>query len=446
MPQSADSGLIRSIRKWDLVAVTINAVIGAGIFGLPSKVYALAGSYSLPAFLLCAVFAGMIVLCFAEVGSRFSQTGGPYLYTREAFGPAAGFTIGWFLWIARITAFAANMSIMMSYLALFWPAVAGGPVRACVVCGFALALISINVLGVRDVALATNLLTVGKLAPLALLIVAGFFHLHPGSFSFGPAPSPAAFSGAMLLLVYAYTGFEMAVVPAAEIRDPRRDLPVAILTAVGLVALFYILIQVVCIGTLPGLSGSDRPLADAAHRFLGQPGAAIISAGAVLSVAGNLNIVMLSGSRVPFAMAARGELPGILAAVHRRFHTPHVAILLTSALMVALTLSGTFLYAVTVSTIARLLIYASTCSALLALRRRAGVPAPAFRLKMGTAVSVAVLLLTAWLLWNTTWREARDTAIAAALGLLVYALRRRKDASAAVREVGSGSERVPDGT
>jgi basic amino acid/polyamine antiporter, APA family len=425
MPQFAEFGLIRSIRKWDLVAVTVNAVIGAGIFGLPSKVYGLAGSYSLPAFLLCGIFAAMIVLCFAEVGSRFTDTGGPYLYTREAFGPAVGFTIGWLMWIARITAFAANTSIMLSYLGLFWPAVTTGPIRAALVCAITLALTMINLLGVRDVAVTTNILTVGKLAPLALLIVAGFFYLDAKSFSFGSTPAPAEFSSAMLLLVYAYTGFEIAVIPAAEIRDPRRDLPVALLTAIGVVVVFYILIQIVCIGTLPGLSASDRPLADAARRFLGQPGAAIISAGAVVSIAGNLNVVMLSASRLPFAMAARGELPGVLASVNKRFRTPQAAILLTSTLMVALTLSGTFLYAVTISTLARLLIYAATCAALPVLRWRAAAKPSTFRAPAGMAVSFAVLLLTMWLLWNTTWREGRDTAIAAAIGLMVYALGRR---------------------
>ena len=434
MPQLSESGLIRSIRRWDLVAVTVNAVIGAGIFGLPSKIYGLAGNYSIPAFLLCGVFAAMIVLCFAEVGSRFTETGGPYLYTREAFGPAAGFTIGWLMWIARITAFAANTNIMLSYLGLFWPAVTSGPVRAAIVCAVALGLTMINLLGVHDVAVATNILTAGKLAPLALLIVAGFFYLDPKSFAFGAPPAPAAFSSAMLLLVYAYTGFEIAVIPAAEIRDPRRDLPVAILTAIGLVVVFYILIQIVCIGTLPGLSASDRPLADAARRFLGQSGAAIISVGAVISIAGNLNVVMLSASRLPFAMAARGELPGILARVHKRFHTPHVAIFLTSTLMAALTLSGTFLYAVTISTIARLLIYATTCAALPVLRRRAGAPPSNFRAPAGLFVSCAVLLLTTWLLVSSTFREVRDTTIAAVIGLAVYALCRRLRSSAALRQ------------
>jgi amino acid transporter len=421
-PQFSEFGLVRSIRKWDLVALTINAVIGAGIFGLPSKVYGFAGSYSLPAFLLCAVFVVLIVLCFAEVGSRFTETGGPYLYAREAFGPTAGFTIGWLMWIARVTAFAANTSVMLSYLGIFWPAVTKDPVRAAVVCAITLALAMINILGVRDVAVTTNIFAIGKLAPLALLIVAGFFFIDMRSFSFGETPAPAAFSSAMMLLVYAYTGFEIAVVPAAEMRDPRRDLPFAILTAIGVVALFYMLIQIVCIGTLPGLSASERPLADAARRFLGQPGAAIISAGAVISIMGNLNVVMLSASRLPFAMAERSELPRFLGVIHKRFRTPHASILLTATLMAALTLSGTFLYAVTISAIARLLIYAATCAALPLLRRRRAATSSTFRLPGGIAIAFAVLLLTAWLLWNTTWREGRDTAIAAAIGLMVYAL------------------------
>jgi APA family basic amino acid/polyamine antiporter len=425
MPQSDDSGLIRSIRKWDLVAVTVNAVIGAGIFGLPSRVYGIAGNYSLPLFLVCAVFAGMIVLCFAEVGSRFTETGGPYLYTREAFGSLAGFAVGWLIWIARLTAFAANTSIMLSYLALFWPVVNTGLVRAVVVCAITVALAVINVFGVRNVAITTNILTVGKLFPLTVLILAGLFYVNPHSFSFGPPPPAATLSNAMLLLVYAYTGFEMAVIPGAEITDPQRNLPAALLIGIAVVAVVYILIQIVCIGALPSLSGSDRPLADAARRFLGSPGAALLSAGAAVSILGNLNIVMLSASRLPFAMAQRGELPRILATVNERFKTPHAAILLTAIMMAALTLSRTFLYAVTMSTISRLVIYAATCAALPVLRRRAGVPAAAFRVPCGTFVWIAVLALTAWLLWNTTWREVRDTALGGIVGLMFYALRRK---------------------
>jgi len=422
MTQPAESGLIRSIRKWDLIAVTLNAVIGAGIFGLPSKVFAIAGVYSLPLFVLCAIFAAMIVLCFAEVGSRFTETGGPYLYAREAFGPATGFAIGWLMWIARITAFAANSSIMLSYLALFSPAVGTGAIRATIVCGVTASLAIMNICGVRDVTVATNILTFGKLAPLALLIVGGLFYLDPRSFSFGSAPPPAAFSSTMLLLTYAYTGFEIAVIPAGEMTDPRRNLPAAILIAIGIVAVFYVLIQAVSIGTVPGLAESDRPLADAASRFLGRSGAAIVSAGAAVSILGNLNVVMLSASRLPFAMAERGEMPRFLGAVNHRFRTPHASILLTCVLMGALALSGAFLYAVRMSTIARLLIYGATCAALPVLRKRAGSSPASFRAPQGILVSAAVSILIVWLLLNTTWAEVRDTTGALIGGLAIYML------------------------
>ncbi len=424
---SAEAGLIRTIGRWDLIAVTINSVIGAGIFGLPSKIFGLVGSYSLAAFLLCAVFTAMIVLCFAEVGSRFTGTGGPYLYSRQAFGPATGFMIGWLMWIARVAAFAANTSIMLGYLGLFWPALATGATRSAAICAITILITAVNLVGVRDVALATNLITIAKLAPLLLLIVTGLSHVHMSSFALGPAPAPAALSSAMLLLVYAYTGFEIAVIPGAEMRDPQRDLPRAILTAIGIVAVIYILIQFVCIGALPDLVASDRPLAEAAGRFLGPAGAAIVAAGAVISIIGNLNVVILAASRLPFAMAERGELPRFFAIVNKRFRTPHVSILITAAVMAALTLSGTFLYAVAISALARLIIYGTTCTALPVLRKRAG--AAPFRAPAGTVVAILALTLAAWLLWNTTWREVRDTAIAAAVGLAVYALSRRTASS-----------------
>jgi len=209
-------------------------------------------------------------------------------------------------------------------------------------------------------------------------------------------------------------------------RDPKKDLPSAVFTAIGMVVVIYILIQVVCIGTLPELAASNRPLADAASRFLGSWGAGIISLGAALSIAGNLNIVVLSASRLPFAMAVRGELPSFLGTVHKRFHTPYISIVLTAAIMAAVTLSGTFLYAVTVSTIARLFIYATTCGALPVLRRRQSAAPAGFRAPLGTIVTLAVLGLVVWLVMNTTWHEVRDTAIAAAAGLMMYTLCRRQ--------------------
>jgi APA family basic amino acid/polyamine antiporter len=423
-PKTSPEGLLRGIRRWDLVAVAINAVIGAGIFGLPAKVYSLIGSYSLIAFIVCGLVVTLIILCFAEVGSRFDKTGGPYLYAREAFGPIVAFEVGWLIWLARLTAFAANCNLMVSYLAFFWPPANSTIPRALVITGVVLLLAALNILGVRQAAIANNLFTVGKLIPMLLFIAVGLFFLNPQAFALGARPATGAFSQSVLLLIYAFSGFEMAAIPAGEIRDPRKHLPRALLMAIAVVATLYILIQIVCIGTLPELAVSQKPLADAAQHFMGTAGAAIISAGAIISIAGNLNIIMLSGSRVPFAIAEQQQLPSFLAAVHRRFFTPHFAILITAGVMLVLTLKSSFVAALTISAIARLVTYAVTCAALPVLRRRKAVPAPMFKIRGGPVIAIAALILAAWLLANSTLREAITALIAGTVGMLIYSVYR----------------------
>ena len=413
-------GLIRGIRKWDLVAVTINGIIGAGIFGLPAKVFALIGSYSLIAFVACALVVTLIVLCFAEVGSRFDETGGPCLYAREAFGSTVAFEVGWLIWLARLTAFAANCNLMVSYLAFFWAPANSTMPRALIITGAVLSLTALNLFGVRQAAIASNLFTVGKLIPMLIFVAAGLFFLNPHAFALGAGPSAGAFSQSVLLLIYAFTGFEMAAIPAGEIRNPQTHLPRALLISIAVVACTYILIQIVCIGTLPELAASQKPLADAAQRFMGTTGAAIISAGAIISIAGNLNIVLLSGSRVPFAIAEQKQLPEVFAAIHRRFSTPHIAIVITAGVMLVLTLRSSFVSALTISAIARLVTYAVTCAALPVLRRRSGVPVAMFKVPGGPIIAVAALLLAVWLLANGTLREAIQAGIAALVGLLIY--------------------------
>jgi len=425
--QRTSVGLIRGLRRWDLIAVAINGIIGAGIFRLPAEAYGKIGAYSLIAFVACALVVTLIVLCFAEVGSRYSESGGPYLYAREAFGPLIGFEVGWMMWLARLTAFAANLILFVDYLGFFWPAADSGLPRVAVITLVVAGLTAVNIIGIRDVALVTNLFTLAKLLPLLIFIGAGLFFLKPQGYSFATAPTYSAFSASVLVLVYAFTGFEMAAIPAGDVNDPQRDVPIAILTAIGVVAVLYILIQVVCIGTLPELATSQRPLADASRHFLGAAGAAIVSGGVLLSIIPNLNVVMLAASRLPFAMAGRGELPRFLSRTHPRFHTPHFSIALTAVLMLVLTLSGTFIYAATISVITRLFAYAATCAALPVLRTKPDASPPLFQLKAGVAVSAVCLALIAWLLSNSTLSEARDAAIAAGVGLVLYTACRLKN-------------------
>jgi basic amino acid/polyamine antiporter, APA family len=417
----AGSGLVRGIYRWDLVAVAINGIIGAGIFGLPAQVYRYTGRYSLLAFLVCGLVVSSIVLCFAEVGGRFSESGGPYLYARQAFGPIAGFEIGWLLWLARITAFATICNLLIQYLSYFCPKVNAGGWRIAVITAIVGILAGLNLVGVRQAVVMSDVFVVGKLIPLLLFVAAGLFFIQFANFSAGPRASFTAFSHAVMLSVFAFSGFEYTGIVAGETVEPRHNLPFALLTAVAMTAVLYLLIQFVCIGTLPGLANSERPLADATRNFWGAAGGVLITVGVIISTSGTLSIIMLAAPRVLFALAEQGQLPGFLKATNRRFYTPHWAILVSALVMLVVSVSGTFIYALTVSTIARLLTYAATSAALLALRRKSDALPTVFKLRAGTAVSVIAVALCVWLIASSTWREARDTAIAAAAGLLLYA-------------------------
>jgi amino acid transporter len=380
----------------------------------------LIGTYSLIAFVACALVVALIILCFAEVSSRFEETGGPYLYAREAFQPAVAFEIGWLIWLARVTAFAANCNLLINYLSFFWLSATTPLWRALVIVAVVTVLALINLLGIRQAAIVSNAFTIGKLVPIILFIAAGLFFLNPQAYELGPTPSTGDFSKSVLLLVYAFTGFEMATIPAGEVRDPQRNLPRALLIAILVVATLYILIQVVCVGTLPGLAQSTKPLADAGSQFLGAAGGAIISAGAIISISGNLNILLLSGSRLPFAMAEQKQLPAVVGSVHRTFFTPYISILITAGVMLFLTLKSSFLEALTISTIARLVTYGATCLALPLFRARKEAPPALFRLPGGTVIAILSLLLIVWLLLNSTLKEAWAATVAAAVGLAIY--------------------------
>ncbi|MEW5978498.1 MAG: amino acid permease [Acidobacteriota bacterium] len=420
MTDTLPAGLIRAIRRWDLVALGVNFIVGAGIFGLPSRVHSLAGPASLLAYGVCATAVILIVLCFAEVSSRFAQTGGPYLYARAAFGPLVGFQVGWLRWLSGLTTFAANCNLMIDYLGYFWPAATMGFWRVWLLSTVTVSMTGINVIGVRDAASVSNFFAVGKLLPLLVFSGVGLFFVSPASFIMPAAPTYTSLATSALLLVYAFTGFESVPVPAGEVHDPQRTVPFALFTTIGLVTLLYVLIQIVCIGTLPGLSDSTRPLADAAQQFLGNFGGAMISAGAVVSIAGNLNGQLLVTPRVLFAIAEQQQLPRFLAATHPRFRTPHHSIIVSAALILALALTGTFLQMATLSVIARVAMYGATCAALPILRRRRDLLAPAFKLRWGTPAAVVGTMLCLWLLSNSTRQEALIAVVAMAVSLPLY--------------------------
>jgi basic amino acid/polyamine antiporter, APA family len=417
---SGDAGLVRRIHRWDLVALVLNCVIGAGIFGLPSKAFALAGTYSLVAYLVCAVLVVLIAICFAEVGSRFSGTGGPYIYAREAFGTLAGFEVGWLLWLARVTAFGSLANLFVGYLGVFWAGAGTGVGRALVVTSIVVALTMLNLVGVRPSTLVTDVFTVGKLAALLFFIVAGMLFVSRANYSTALIPSYGRFSQAVLLLVFSFSGFEMAVIPSGEIVDPGNQIPFALLVGIAIVVVVYMLVQFVAIGALPTLATSERPIADASAQFLGAKAAAFVSVGALVSIGGTLNSIALVSPRLLFAMAVDGHLPRFIGLVHPRFRTPSVAIVLSSIVMLALTLSGSFVALASISVVIRLLTYAATCAALLRLRRQPNATRAVFVAPFGRFAAVAAIGLSAWLVSNSTRADALTTVIAGAVGLVFY--------------------------
>lgn len=425
MTPDARPQLIRAVGLFSLTAIAVNGMVGSGIFVLPAQVAGLLGPAGLSAYLAAGLAAGLIVLCFAEVGALFDRSGGPYLYARAAFGDFVGFEIGWMLLLARLTAMAAISNAFSSYVGLFWPWAAAGAGRVLVITSAVAALAVINYRGVHYGAWAVNLLTISKLAPLLFFVVAGIFFLesqHPTAWRM---PQPAALRQASLLLIFAFGGFEFAVVPGEEVIRPKRNVPIALLTAIVFVAVLYILIQYVAQATLPDLATSPTPLAASARRFLGAAGGVLLTAGAIFSTTGTNSALMLVTPRILFAMAEGGQLPRIFARVHPRFRTPHVAVFTTALFGCACALYSGFATLAAISAIARLLTYMATCLALPILRRTMPDAHRWFSVPGGAAIPVAATILSIWLLMGSSQAQITVSAGTLFAGAAVYAWCRR---------------------
>jgi APA family basic amino acid/polyamine antiporter len=391
VPEPGQPSLIRAIGRWSLAALMVNCIIGSGVFGLPSVMSGLVGNASPFAWLFAAAGTGLVMACFAEVSSRFDQTGGVYLYTRTAFGRTFGITIAWFGWLTRLTAAAANANLFVIYLAEFWPEaknVFSRLVVLTVLLGF---LAVINYVGTRKGTTQSNVFTVAKLLTLGAFIVAGLCFLaikHHSPTIALPTGPPRTWLHAVLLLMFAYGGYETALMVGGEAKDPRRDYPFALFTALIACTAIYTLTQLIVISLVPPSSMTDRPIASAVQAMLGPWGARAVSAAILISSYGYLSANMLGFPRILLAQAENGDMPSRLAAIHPRFRTPHIAIVIFAVCLWLFSLIGSFQWNVTVSAMSRLIYYASVCAALPVLRRRSDVPEPAFHLPMGNIFAV----------------------------------------------------------
>lgn len=425
--------LIRAVGRWDLTALAINGVIGTAIFGLPANVAELTGPWSPLATALCAGIVLIIVFCFAEASSLFTETGGPYLYAREAFGNALGFASGWMMWLARVTAFAANSNLFVSFLGYFAPHLKSGLPRAVLLSSVVAVLAWINLRGVRQGALVGDLLALSKLLPLITFVGAGLIFIQPRLFDWSFRPSSAGFGQAILLYIYAFTGFEYAVIPAGEALAPKKHVPMAMISVLIFAGLLYTGIQVVCVGTLPNLVHSQTAVADAAARFLGSLGGQIIALAALISICGNLSGMALISPRLTYALAEDRLLPSALGAVHAKYRTPYLSILLYAALTLTLALSGTFAGMVKMSAVARIIPYLLTCLAVPMLRKKYPEVPDRFRLRGGATIPILAVLLCLWLLVQSQWRDLLATVVALAVGFLLFGLSRWSKRAALLR-------------
>jgi amino acid transporter len=348
-------------------------MIGAGIFGLPSALAGLLGRGSLLALLLGAIAAGVIVACFSEVASYFTVAGGPYLYTRVAYGRLVGLQVGWMLWLVRLTAPAASANLFVIYLGEFWPRANDRLPRALILSVLIGGLALVNCLGVKRAARISDVFTVAKLLPLGVVAFAGiaFLSAHPQAANISAhAPHLKEWLKASLLIVFAYGGFDAAILATSELKNPRRDVAVALFAALATCTVVYLAVQWAALGTVADLAHSSRPLADVARTVFGRAGAALIAVGSLVAVFGNLSANTLAVPRITFALAEQSDFPSFFARVHPRFRTPYVSICVFALLVWVFALGGNFAWNATLSAIARLLYYAAICVAVPVLRKK----------------------------------------------------------------------------
>ena len=418
---SSSTELVRAIGRWGFVAVVVNSVVGSGIYALPSSLARFAGVWSPVTVFIAGAGVLLVVLCLAEVACRFDQSGGPYLYSREAFGPAVGFQIGWLHTCTRIFSAAAVLNVLVDYLSEVLPWAGSGTGKITTMTLAMASATYVNVIGVKQASRTLSLFTIAKLLPLAVLIGAGIWHIRSQVLA-TQIVTERRWTDAVLLLIFAYGGFDTAVIPAGEARTPKRDSAFGVIFSLFAIMVLYSLIQLVVVGVLPDAKASQAPIADALRALLGPAGLALGSVGVIISIYGWIVGTVLTMPRLLFAMGTRGEMPAVLARVHARYRTPHVAILSTSIVSLFLGLAGGFEQLAALSAIMRLAIFAATCAAMIQLRRQWGMP-DGFVVPAGTATALGGIGFCLWLLSTRDLSQAWVLPLFVVIGWIVWRLK-----------------------
>ena len=385
-----------------IILLAMNSIIGSGIFLLPGEAYAIVGTSSLFVYIFVSVLVGAIALCFAEAAGLFKSNGGAYIYVKEAFGNWAGFEVGFMKYVVQIIAWATMAVGFVTALSAVWPSAGSGVFRVAIIVGLVGGLSVINSIGVDVTKYVNNLATIGKLVPMFVFIAVGIFFVKGGNF-LPVVPeggvSVSGFSEAVILIFYAFTGFEAVATAAEDMEEPKKNLPRAIAIVIACVAVIYFLVQFVSIGILgETLARTETPVVEAMSRFMGSGGGLLVTVGTLISI-GGINIA--SSFHTPrgcLALAERNMLPEAVLRKNER-GTPVVAILVTAVLVIPLALSGSFTQLAVISTISRFAQYIPTCMAIIVFRKR-GMRST-FRVPFGYVLPILAVVVSVYLLANT---------------------------------------------
>lgn len=419
-----EEGLIRAVGFRGLTAGIINYTIGAGIFVVPALVAARVGAAAPVVYVICAVAMGLIVLCFADAGSRVSLSGGPYAYAAVAFGQYVGFMVAVGLWMSTILASAAVANIFIDSLANTVPSLQAPAVRAVILIVLYALLALINIRGVKIGSEMVQTVTGGKLVPILILIAFGIFAIRSANLAWPGMPGAAETARTAVVMIFAFMGVESALAPSGEVKDPARTVPRAILTALAIVTVLYIALQIVVQGIL-GVelaTNTKAPLAAAAKVVLGRSGELLVLLGAAISTFGYVAGDMLAAPRLPYALGRDALLPRFLGRVHERYRTPHVAIVLHATLCTVLALTGTFATLSVLVVLLTLMVYFTCCLATIELQRRdvrtdGAVP---FKVPGGPVIPILASAIILWLMSSSTRQEFLALAGMLAVSTVVF--------------------------
>ncbi len=405
-----------------LVALCINAVVGSGVYLLPSRSFDLIGPFSLWAPLLFSIPVFILALCFSEAASHFSQPGGAYLYTRTAFGDFIGFETGWMNTLARISSLAALSNGFVDSLARVVPAASGSLARALLIAGSLGLFAVIHASGVKYGARTIYAFTIGKLVPLLafVLIAIVVMKTNPIPASLKIPGADARWNEAALLLLFAYAGFENLGVPAGEYKNPRKQLPMALLVGIVAIAAVYSLVQFAALSALPDLSARTTPIADAAFAVMGTGGALLISIGAIISILGTNLGTVLESSRMVYALGLERSPYRWVAWIHENARTPVFAIFLIVGVAIPVAIIGSFTALAILSAVARLTTYLFTAAAVPKLRTiNEGFQAPG-----GLLIPILGVIISLGLFFTLNTQHLIAAGVGLAVGAVLWGIGR----------------------